>query len=82
MAQLLDYLISIFDGLIGWISVIIGFFGSIIGGMLRSVEFAVSMFGVTANLPGYFSWLPGAVLGLILNIFGFVIGVKILRLIK
>lgn len=81
MAQLLDYLMSAFNGIWDWISMMVGYFGNIIVFTIRGLQFAGVMFGTLVNLPGYFSWLPEACISLLISIFTFIVAIKIIKLI-
>lgn len=82
MAQLLDYIMSIFDGIIDWIAVIFGYIGSSLGMMINGLRVASAMFGVMVNLPSYFAWLPGAALAIVAQCFTILFIVKVIHLIK
>lgn len=82
MAQLLDYLMSIFGGIIDWIAVIFHYIGSSLGMVINGIRVASAMFGVVLNLPSYFSWLPGASLAIVVHCFTILFIVKVIHLIK
>lgn len=82
MAQLLDYIMSVFDGIFEWISFIFTYLNLGVTGIFRAIQLAGSMFGVVISLPSYFTWLPAAVLTVLSQCFIVLFLVKVIHLIK
>lgn len=82
MAQLLDYIMSVFDGIVDWISFIFTYLNLGVTGIFRAIQLAGSMFGIVLNLPTYFTWLPAAVLTVVSQCFIVLFLVKVIHMIK
>lgn len=70
MQSIIDFLSSIGDAILAAIDFVISFFGDLIYIIQLTGKFLL-------QLPGFFSWLPAPVVGVLLTTFAFVVIYKI-----